>query len=363
MPKILVTADWHIRPGGVIWRQRSRPAGDIQFAIQQIADYIQQESPDSVWILGDIFHTAYNASSCVDIISLISDWPNVYFVQGQHDYSSPPWLEVLKLGRHLDGVRDIAGLRVAGLDWQGRSSDFYDFISQLASCDVLITHQVFKDFVPGGQISFSSIENPPFRFLFSGDYHEPRLIRRESFTFLSPGAPAVNTIAESFQSCVWIFDGLDLRALPLKKRRIVEVKFDAKEQAEEYIASNPIENFIDPSLPGDLAHPLLVVQAPMPILKIISSAYSDLYVVPRRVVGRAQEPQQAPVESGPVDQSLRNAFYAVFEEKYGLGNAILDLISAAGTSGAEKEGLFRRYMERVKLNIEDPRLEPLYADH
>mgnify|MGYP001272976916 CR=1 FL=1 len=363
MPKVIVTADWHIRPGGVIWRHRARPCGDIQFALQQIDSYIQQESPDSVWILGDTFHASYNASSCVDIISAIRDWPNVYFVQGQHDYSSPPWLEVLKLGRHLSGVQSIAGLRVAGIDWVVRASDFYDFISQLASCDVLITHQVFKEFVPGGQVSYMQIENPPFRFLFSGDFHEPRVIQHDNFTFLSPGSPAVNTIAENFQSYAWLFDGENLTSLPLKKRRIISVAVDTKEAAEEFVANNPVENFLDPDLPGDLIHPLLVVQAPMPVFKVISSAYADCYVVPRRSANRDSDAEVQSADSGPVDQSLRSSFFKVFEEQFGLGNAVLDLISAAGTSGAEKDSLFRRCLERVKANINDPRLEQFYADH
>ena len=359
---ILLLADLHIRPNGVIYRNKPFPSGDIQYALDQITQYIEKHSPSAVILLGDVFDTPVNTSSAISIASKMKDWPNVFFVQGQHDFSEPPWLETLHIGTHLRGYREIDGLLFYGLDWISTDAQFYSIVAQLDSCDVFATHQVWGDFIPGSRIYLSRIQDASFRFLVSGDYHKPILTQINNYTFLSPGPPAVNSAAEDFESYVWFFDGTGFQSFPLKKRSVYRLSFSSVEEAETFLHKHPQDSLIDSSKPGDISKPLIHVEGPKDVCTTVAKAYPECYVLTKIVHQRDDKSEQERVSftSDSSVVSLQHLFYRTFEEKYGLGNAVSTIISLMSSYTNTRQLYFKNLLDDLGNRLDDPRLRRFY---
>lgn len=358
---ILLLADLHIRPNGVIYRNKPYPSGDIQYALDQITDYISKYSPSAVILLGDVFDSPVNSSSSIFIASKMRDWPNVYFVQGQHDLADPPWLHTLHIGTHLVGYREIDGILFYGLDWVPTETQFYEVVSSMHKCDIFATHQVWGDFIPGSRIFLRNIHNPAFRFLVSGDYHKPILTQINDFVFLSPGPPAVNSVAEDFESYVWFFDGNSFTTCPLKKRSIYRLSLFSEEEADAYVQKHPQDSLIDNSKPGDLSRPIIYVEGSKDACAVISQAYRECYVLTKLVHRESKEKETNITYKVDNDSiNLRSLFYRNFEERYGLGEEVSVVISMMSSYSNSRQLFLKDYVDRLQKHLDDPRVRPLY---
>lgn len=190
MGYFLFTADWHIKNDNRIWASRPDITGDLEVAIDQICSIIKQNPPLAVLLGGDTFDsrtvTSYGISLFQKFIQVCRQQNvPIYYVFGQHDISEPPLLSAIDdYCQCLHGrTVTINGKSIAGLNYlptTGKEPFRFE-------ADYLLTHQVWKEFIPGNAGVFSLAHFTAPNIILSGDYHFPRAYCNGNKILLSPG--------------------------------------------------------------------------------------------------------------------------------------------------------------------------------
>ena len=169
----------------------------------------------------------------------------VYFVQGQHDmvaglsqdririmsssfelrHTPSTLLEVYQWPRWIHGQELLlAGKICYGLDYLPPDKVKDGLASVPKSSEVLLTHQVFREFVGSAAVSTEDVP-PHVRLVVTGDYHAtinktfPTGVR-----VISPGSSCLQAIDETgAKYCIGVREGWEVEWLPLRTRGLMTV--------------------------------------------------------------------------------------------------------------------------------------------
>lgn len=161
MPKPILAVAGDLHLSQTVYKRLPGMRGDAHFALTQLADHCLFTNTDLA-LAGDVFDSRRPDSSDVqalrDAVSRLgSKGLKVYGIQGQHDMSSPSWMEVVGAKRLTHKPVTIGNLIVlAGLDYHPRPQ-IQERLKDVGYCDVLVLHQMMKE-----SIGYADEENPNY---------------------------------------------------------------------------------------------------------------------------------------------------------------------------------------------------------
>jgi len=282
--KALFTADWHLKASDRIWESVPNLRGDLPFILDQLSDFIVHEGIEEVYLLGDIFDKPVPTSWAVDQLLRFCRQCNntgIYFVQGQHDYSNPPWLEVLGAGKHIDSCRAFNAENGYGLDLVYSQ----DKLSVPADVDTLLTHQCWTEFM--GEYGFVTASLLPVNTVISGDFHFAKCLKLENMTIYSIGILVPRRVNEISAPSVLIYDNGDYHFhRDFQAREMVVLEYSGDEESHNRIIER-LKELSDTNydyLPVELRTPLVVIYHSRDVsyaIETLKSKYNKLCILSR----------------------------------------------------------------------------------
>lgn len=205
-PLFVFCADLHLEDGA--WSTRPSIYGDSYYSFKQIVDYcIEHKLP--LILGGDVLERKQNqarpiAKLCEGLSRMQYAQINVYYIQGNHEYDrNAPWLSVHPWPIHMhNAATKIGDATVYGLDWLPRG-EIQEALQQVpVGTDILITHQVWKDFM--GEIGRTECELTDVhnvQTVLAGDFHVTKVAESvnaqgKPIKMLSPGSTAMQDMGE-----------------------------------------------------------------------------------------------------------------------------------------------------------------------
>jgi hypothetical protein len=274
MGKLLITADWHLRRTDAAWAGRPQIRGDGAFGLTEILRVLheRQGEIDAVVVAGDLFDAKVQSSDAIELFRSFAEELHraalpLYFVQGQHELSSPPPAAAIHPATaiHIDGVGfDWGGRFVAGLDYRHPGEVEAALAAVPASASLLITHQVWRDFL-GEARGHAWAGWCPCPLIVSGDYHvsvdaQPFPLPSSADGHLwSPGPLAPQSVSESPEKSVLLLDeGLDFERVPVRCRKIFAATVDHEATLEALVDKANVDRVCAPQagVPAEVAVPL-----------------------------------------------------------------------------------------------------------
>lgn len=275
----VIGSDWHSAPRA--WSRRPDITGDAYHGISQLfqlaislrvpvigpGDLFDSREPDSrsVWLMVQ------------EIRRLSQHGLQLIFVEGNHEISSPPWVSLAGDGLiHLDPDHPLTlpnGSRLIGLDYCQP-----DRVRRSLEClppgDILITHQVFREFTPRGAASLAWVPHC-YRLIISGDCHKCiRLDLPGGRVAISPGPLCMQAIDEDPNKYIYVLcEDLSVHPIKLQTRPFLRAVVDTEAAFELLLASQNYQLFPNAEgLPEVIARPFIVVEYD----NTIRDAYSRL---------------------------------------------------------------------------------------
>lgn len=328
-PIALISADWHARRADRVWYRRDAIVGDTGYSISQICDIADQYDVPYVWLLGDLFEQKLQQSDALEVMRKALDRfqarnRQVLFVQGQHERSSPPLLNAIHgypIHVHKKIVH-VAGMCVYGLDYCNPLEVAAELENVPQGVDVLLTHQVWKDFLgeERGDAWFSQASH--VRVIATGDYHQTLYEKRGAHTILSPGSICMQKINEPPEKFVFILhDDYTVKQIKLKTRGYYAARLHTEAELNQFVEnwSRHPSRAPQPDVPTYLSTNLLRVhyRADLPEarhrLESTVGAEAHLFLEPIPIetqqIGIDAERRVSAVMSGGLEGCI-NAFYA-----------------------------------------------------
>lgn len=269
MTPLLLTADWHLDRAA--WGRHPDATGDSLYALRQIVDHAARLDC-AVVAAGDVFDTAEPDSATVHAVVGELDRLGlpVYFVQGQHERASPPWLALSSHAVHLHARRvRLDGLTLAGWDYCPDLSEAKSFLLN-DPVDLFITHQVFAEVMLSGVRSTGRLADipPTVVRVVSGDYHQHRVTTHPRYQapdveLISPGSTHFRSVNEPPVKAVYHLDSQGrLHSLPLDTRPVRQFKVKTDDELAAVIAASDGDLFgpCPSSRPPDLNRPVVHVR-------------------------------------------------------------------------------------------------------
>lgn len=357
----IITADWHIRPFGKLWKNKSYPQGDIQFAIQQIEKLVETHKPKYVIIAGDILDTAKNYTSSLDILKRVNNWnTTILYVQGQHDKASPPWLDLIKQNNNIIHMHqkiledDEYDITFYGLDYMINPEE--GFTDESKNANILITHQVWSDIIRDGNFTFQNIPDN-FKYVISGDYHSLYTPTIGNKNILIPGTVIPNNITETPPFYVLMLD-TDLNYNPheLQSRHIVTWNLDDfKTERELFDSVKELKNNsnFDTEF-EDVKKPLIRLKGSNIVqLNKIKNSIEDAYVILDIVIDIQNSSEIIHINSEDGFIRINDLFINYFEEKYPhYLNAVKTTLDCFNDSGQDKEQTIEKIIYELRQSWE-----------
>jgi len=228
----IVTSDLHLAPR--TWLSRPQLVGDSYFALRQIIELsIEHEAP-AIIAAGDLINVRRPDPLTINVLREAMDQCQAnriefHYVQGQHEMSDPPWLGAVHrhprwLGgaqlRHDDNNR-VCDLELCGLDYQSPDKLAEALRTLPKKCDIVVLHQLWREFAPPPMNSDGSLEDVPSgRLIVTGDYHQHLTCELSGDRLaLSPGSTCLQSIEEQLPKQVFLIDtNLEVESLALRTR-------------------------------------------------------------------------------------------------------------------------------------------------
>ena len=225
----------------------------------------------------------------------------VFYIQGNHEYDRhAPWLSVHPWPRHIhQTTTDIAGAQVYGLDWLPKGDVQVGLKAIPAGTDILITHQVWKDFmgtIGRTECELSDVHN--VQTVLAGDFHVTKVAtgvnaNGQPIKMLSPGSTAMQDISESPDKFFFVIgrDAAEFVFVPveLKARTLLRYEVKTTEELDELCAgklaediSAAIETATRQCLPDEIKKPLVRIkfnkQLPDAYLRMLTAVGESAHV-------------------------------------------------------------------------------------
>lgn len=240
-PLFVFTADLHLEDGA--WSTRPGIYGDAYYSFKQIIDYcIRHRLP--LILGGDVLEKKSNAARpiaklCEGLTEMQNEDLEVFYIQGNHEYDrNAPWLSVHPWPIHIHKVPyNIRGAQVYGLDWLPRGEIQAAFKEVPSNTDVLIVHQVWKDFMGNvGRTECDLFDVHHVQTVLAGDFHVTKTVtatnaQGQPIQMLSPGSICMQDCGEEAAKFFFVIYGdengnFEFRPVPLKTRRFLDYRVD-----------------------------------------------------------------------------------------------------------------------------------------
>lgn len=216
-PLFVFTADLHLEDGA--WTTRPGIYGDAYYSFAQIVDYcIKNRLP--LILGGDVLEKKSNAARpiaklCEGLSEMQQAEVPVYYIQGNHEYDrNAPWLSVHSWPQHIHRqIVEIHGYTVYGLDWLPKGEIQAAFKEVPSGTHILITHQVWEDFMKGvGRTECAITDVHNVRTILAGDFHVTTQIEGVNADglrteMLSPGSICMQDLGECPSKWFFVING------------------------------------------------------------------------------------------------------------------------------------------------------------
>lgn len=273
----MFTADLHLEDGA--WSTRPAIYGDAYCSFDQIVDYCINESLPLI-LGGDVLEKKSNlarpiAKLCAGLSRMEAAGVPVFYIQGNHEYDrNAPWLSVHSWPQHIHKQTiNIAGKNVYGLDWLPRGEIQEAFANVPANTDVLITHQVWKDFMGNvGRTECELTDVHHVQTVLAGDFHVTKTIEGVNaqglpVRMLSPGSTAMQDTGEEQNKFFFVIEDsaaeLVFTPVALKTRRFVGYTVRDQETLDSLCAGKLKEDIaaLDTvNLPANIQKPIVKIK-------------------------------------------------------------------------------------------------------
>ena len=276
-PLFVFCADLHLEDGA--WSTRPGIYGDAYYSFQQIIDYcIENRLP--LIMGGDILEKKQNlarpiAKLCEGLTRMQNEELEVFYIQGNHEYDrNAPWLSVHPWPIHIHKVPyNVRGATVYGLDWLPRGEIQEAFKQVPEGTKILITHQVWKDFMGTlGRTDCELTDVYHVPTVLNGDFHVTKTVtsmnaQGKTVTMLSPGSTCMQDMGESpdkffFVICAEETGGFHFEPVPLKTRRFVGYTVKDQETLDELCSgklTKDVQGLLG-DLPAEINKPLVRIK-------------------------------------------------------------------------------------------------------
>lgn len=260
-PAFVFCADLHLDDGA--WTTRPAIYGDAYYSFSQIVSYCVVNRLPLI-LGGDVLERKSNLSRPVqklcEQLSLMQEARvPVYYIQGNHEYDrNAPWLSVHPWPVHLHklslpfyAITDKR-IQVYGLDWLPRGEIQEAFKEVPAGTDVLITHQVWQDFmgsVGRTECSLPDVHNT--QLVLSGDFHVTKTVNGinadgKQVEMLSPGSTCMQDMGEAPDKYFFVVgrdsdNRICYESVQLKTRQLLKYVVDTQEQLDDLCSGKLIE--------------------------------------------------------------------------------------------------------------------------
>ncbi len=252
-PLAIVTADLHLRNHDRIWLLHPELRGDAAFAVEQLCNAMYSLQPKFLILAGDVFDAKEQRGLPLDLASRLlgvaeDEGIVVLFVTGQHEQmpaNEPQILSAIGAAAHINRRASAGdGICFAGLDYYPPSK-VEAALRTAPTGDVLVTHQVWKEFMGDrfGCASASWIEHP-YKLIITGDYHVAvdtvwYNANNEPMNVVSPGPLFMQSISESEdKSLVLLYDDLTTERYPIRTRTVRRYMGDLTTKSVKKLAKN-----------------------------------------------------------------------------------------------------------------------------
>jgi hypothetical protein len=288
------TADLHLEDGA--WSTRPGIYGDSYYSFNQIIDYcIQHRLP--LILGGDVLEKKSNsarpiAQLCNGLSRMQAENLDVFYIQGNHEYDrNAPWLSVHKWPRHIHKQSvTINGARVYGLDWLPRGEIQAAFQEVPPDTDILIVHQVWKDFMGNvGRTECELTDVHHVQTVLAGDFHVTKTVESvnaqgQPIRMLSPGSICMQDCGEDPSKFFFVIgqrtDGIsdfEFAPVPLKTRRFLDYTVRDQDLLDSLCAESLARDIADVRADSTMsAHPPEIVK---PIVRVkFDKRLPDAYI-------------------------------------------------------------------------------------
>jgi len=201
----------------------------------------------------------------------------VYYIQGNHEYDrNAPWLSAHVWPIHMhEASFDINGAKVCGFDWLPRGDIQEAFTRVPQNTDILITHQVWKDFMGNlGRTDCELTDVHHVQTVLAGDFHVTKTVtsvnaQGKTVTMLSPGSTCMQDMSESPEKSVFVIGRVPTTGeivftpIHLRTRRFLNYVVKDQDTLDSLCAGQLIKDInaqLDDTLPAHINKPLVRVK-------------------------------------------------------------------------------------------------------
>jgi len=240
-------ADLHLRPHA--WANRPAVRDDAYHSFLQIVDWCVRYRAALV-LGGDIFDQRRPDARSLQVFSsgaarLAEAGLRIFFVQGNHDHSDPPWPALFPCTTALADSHPlkVGSYRVGGLDWQP-AGRLREALAGVGACNFVVTHQSWHEIQQAGIAEGRISEIAwPCEYLLTGDYHGMRMLAvdaggRRLFVG-SPGSTCMQAINEAptkfFFSVCRTDHGPAVTPIRLRTRRVANFRIESEAAADSLL--------------------------------------------------------------------------------------------------------------------------------
>ena len=371
-PLFVFCADIHLDDGA--WTTRPAIYGDAYYSFDQIIDYcIAHRLP--LVLGGDVLERKQNlarpiAKMCSALSRLAAAQVPAYFIQGNHEYDrNAPWLSVHPWPIHLHQDSFTAGpYTVYGLDWLPKGEIQQAFLEVPETTDILITHQVWKDFM--GSLGRTECELTDVHFVqtvLAGDFHVTKTVESvnaqgQPIKMLSPGSTAMQDMGETHEKFFFVIGDnagqIEFKPVTLKTRRAAHFVVKTVEELDDLCAAGLAATLADcekyaveQRLPEHIAKPLVRVKfdksVPDAYLRVVTAVGERAHLFCEALAVRGGTKTTAPKDF------CKNDLFTAIEEFLGDSSEAYKLAVAVLSSDApakEVDAQLRDYLARNEEN-------------
>lgn len=192
MDVALVTSDWHLNNTGKI-TTKFDVSYDFEYSLFQIAEFINLKNINTMFLLGDIFDKAFVNANSLNLIKKFDEFLTnkviCFFILGQHD-PKPQIMENIKTKNiefvySNEKIVNFGNLKILMMDYMHKSEEnekkLYEILNY-SNCDVLMTHQVWREFIMSEvawEASKVFARNKYINTIITGDYHKTSFLSIE----------------------------------------------------------------------------------------------------------------------------------------------------------------------------------------
>jgi len=366
-PLFVFTADLHLEDGA--WSTRPGIYGDAYYSFNQIIDYcIEHHLP--LILGGDVLEKKSNsarpiAQLCNGLSRMQAANLAVHYIQGNHEYDrNAPWLSVHKWSNHIHKQTvNINGARVYGLDWLPRGEIQAAFKEVPVDTDILIAHQVWKDFM--GNVGRTECELTDVHYVqtvLAGDFHVTKTVESvnahgQPIRMLSPGSICMQDCGEDPSKFFFVIGqrtdgvlGFEFAPVPLKTRRFINYTVREQDLLDSLCAGQFERDIKDvcefADLPAEISKPIVRIkfnkQLPDAYIRLVTALGESAHVFCEALTSKDDSDRRAGTRDAAKNDLLSALGDLMGEgtDAYKLAAALL----AADDANKELDVQFSKYM-------------------